>query len=133
MIHPNMAKKYDVPNCALLELDLDYLYSIKTGMNKFVAPSIYPSITRDIALVVSEDLDSASIIKLIKKNSKGLVKEVSVFDEYKGEHVEKGYKSIALHIVYHSDKETLKDSTILPIHEEILIQLNKQLKAELRG
>jgi len=132
-VHPNIIKKYDIPNTIVAEIDFDYLNTIKTGLNKFVAPSIYPDITRDIALVVDKDIDASSIIKVIKKNSKGLVKDVNVFDEYKGEHVGENKKSVALHINYHSDKQTLKDNDIKPVHESILEALAKELKAELRG
>jgi len=133
LIHPNMQKKYDVNNTVVAELDLDYLFSLKTSAIKFVEPSIYPSITRDIALVLNKEISSADVIKVIKKNAKGLVTDCFVFDEYIGEHVGEGKKSLALRIVYHSDKQTLKDQDILPIHNEILDCLEKEYKAVLRS
>ncbi len=133
MVHPNMLKKYDVLNCAVCEIDLRYLLDIKSSMNKFVPLSNLPSTSRDIALVIDENIDSDKIIRTIKKNSNGLVSKAYVFDEYKGEHVGSGKKSLAIHIVYHSDKETLKDSMVNPIHENILLALNKEFGAKLRS
>ncbi len=131
-IHPLMEKKYDVDTCYILEFDLVELLNLKTSKVKFDKPCIYPSSSRDIALLVKDDVSSESIIKLIKKNSKGLINNVEVFDIYKGDNLEVGYKSIAISISYQSKDHTLKDDEILPVHNNILLVLQKELAAELR-
>ena len=71
----------------------------KPGKVKFTEVSKYPSISRDLAFVVKEDVKVADIISSIKKNGKlekeNIIQNVEVFDVYTGEHVEKGSKSIA--------------------------------------
>ena len=131
-IHPLMEKKYDVETCFIGELDLIELLNIKSSKIKFEDPCIYPSSSRDIALVVKDEVSSADIIKLIKKNSKGIINNVEVFDIYKGSNLEDGYKSIAISINYQSKDHTLKDDEILPVHNNILLILQKELSAELR-
>lgn len=131
-IHPLMEKKYDVDTCFILELDLNELLNIKSSKIKFEEPCIYPSSSRDIALVVKDEILSGDIIKLIKKNSKGIISNVEVFDIYKGSNLEEGYKSIAISISYQSKDHTLKDDEILPVHNNILLVLQKELSAELR-
>lgn len=131
-IHPLMEKKYDVTTCFVAELDLATILDIKTNKIKFEEPSLYPSITRDIALVCKLDLLSSNIIKVIRKNAKGIVNSVEVFDEYHGEHMQPGYKSVALTITYGSKDHTLKDDEITPVHQNILLALEKELGIELR-
>ena len=53
-------------------------------------------------------------------------------DIYKGSNLEEGYKSIAISISYQSKDHTLKDDEILPVHNNILLVLQKELSAELR-
>lgn len=131
-IHPLMEKKYDVTTCFVAELDFATILDIKTNKIKFEEPSVYPSITRDIALVCKVDLLSSNIIRIIRKNSKGIVNNVEVFDEYMGEHMQEGFKSVALTITYGSKDHTLKDDEITPVHQNILLVLEKELGIELR-
>jgi phenylalanyl-tRNA synthetase beta chain len=56
-----------------------------------------------------------------------------VFDIYKGEHIEKGYKSVSISIAYEAKDKTLKIEDITPIHEKVLAELNKQYQANLRA
>ena len=73
------------------------------------------------------------MLKIAKKAGGALVKSVQVFDVYKGEHIEKGYKSISISIDYESKDKTLKVEDILPVHEKVLAALNKEYEANLRA
>lgn len=94
--------------------------------------SKYPSIERDIALVVDRQLESIEIEKEILKHSNGIIKNVYLFDEYKGEHVDNDKKSLAYRMIYQSKDETLKDKIIEKIQEEILNSLEQKFNATLR-
>ena len=94
--------------------------------------SKYPSIERDIALVVDRELESIEIEKEILNHSNGIIKDVYLFDEYKGKHVDNDKKSLAYRIIYQSKDETLKDKTIEKIQEEILNSLEQKFNATLR-
>ena len=94
--------------------------------------SKYPSIERDIALVVDRELEIIEIEKEILNHSNGIIKDVYLFDEYKGEHVDNDKKSLAYRIIYQSKDETLKDKTIEKIQEEILNSLEQKFNATLR-
>lgn len=131
-IHPVMAKEYDVDEVVMAELKLDVILNNKASKVKFEPISKFPSVTRDLAFVVKEDVKVADIIKAIKKNAK-VIRDVEVFDVYMGEHVEKGYKSIALSVVFQSNEKTLQDAEINEIHEKILTTLEKEVDAKLRA
>ena len=81
-----------------------------------------------ISMMVISNID----YRFWKKNAKGIISNVEVFDIYKGSNLEEGYKSIAISINYQSKDHTLKDDEILPVHNNILTVLQKDLAAELR-
>lgn len=132
-VHPQLVKEFDITPCVYAEINLDVLVANKTSKVKFVPLDRYPSISRDIALVVKKDITAQSILDLIQKVGKALVKSTEVFDVYEGEHVEQGYKSIALNIIYQAKDHTLTDEEVSKTHQEILGNLEQQLDAKLRS
>ena len=120
-IHPKMAQAYDITETLALEINLEVLLKNKPGKVKFTEVSKYPSISRDLAFVVKEDVKVADIISSIKKNGKlekeNIIQNVEVFDVYTGEHVEKGSKSIALSIVFQSAQRTPVSYTHLDVYK----------------
>lgn len=132
-IHPTMAKEYGVStDCVMLELDFDLLASVKTSKIKFKPISKYPKIVRDLAFVVKEDVPVSKIVEIINRNSNRLIKDIEIFDIYQGEHVEKGYKSVALSLTFQVDNRTLRDDEINEVCEKIYGQLENKLQAILR-
>lgn len=133
-IHPQMAKDFDVPKeLVMFEGKLDVLLNNKTSKVKYTPISKYPAVTRDLAFVVKEDVKVADIVEAIRKCGRQIIKGIEVFDVYTGEHVEKGFKSIALSINFQSDEKTLTDGEINSVHEKILAALKAELDAILRG
>lgn len=132
-VHPNMLKKYEVSPTVVAELDLAYLLDTKTSKIKFSAPSIYPPITRDIAVVIKDEIESADLIRVIKKSGKALVKNAEVFDIYQGSNLDEGYKSVAITISYEDAKKTLTDAEVNAVHTLIIEALEKTFNAKLRA
>lgn len=132
-VHPSYASKMDVTNCVYAEILLDVILNNKVSKVRFVPLDKYPSVSRDIALVVKENVQVQKIVETIKRSGNQLVRNVEVFDIYQGEHVEKGYKSVALNIIYQANDHTLKDEEINNCHQNILDNLQNKLNANLRG
>lgn len=132
-VHPNVIKAKKLPTCFYLEMTLEPLVLSKPSKIKATEINRYPSISRDISLVVKDDVKSSDLIAIVEKAGGSLVSNVRVFDIYKGEHIDEGYMSISLNIVYESKDKTLKIEDITPIHEKILAELNKYYKANLRS
>ena len=136
-VHPLVCKQYDIERTVAMEINLEILLKNKASKVKFTEVSKYPSVTRDFAFVVKEEVMVADIISSIKKNSRlnkeNIIQQVEVFDVYTGEHVEKGYKSIALSVTFQSFERTLKDSEITEIYNKILETLKQDVQAELRS
>jgi len=131
-LHPNFAKEKKIENTYYAEIILDDLAASKPAKVKSPTISKYPSISRDISLVVKQDVKASELIKLIKKIGGKLVKDVEVFDIYQGEHIEKGYKSISLSITYEDSEKTLKVEDINPVHERILNEIKLGFEATQR-
>lgn len=132
-VHPKTAKKYDVSTVYVADLNFSKLIDIRVGQVKFKPIPLYPSVNRDIALVVRDDVESEALLKVIKKAGKSWVKKCEVFDVYKGEHVAQGYQSVAIEIVFQDDRQTLKDEQINQAMQAILAALTKQFDAQLRA
>jgi phenylalanyl-tRNA synthetase beta chain len=128
-----MEKKYDVKQTMVAELDLKYLLSIKTSKLKFTNPAQYPSITRDIALVVDQKVLANDLVKQIKKVGKTIVKNAEVFDIYQGANLGENQKSVAISITYQDASKTLSEDNVKMVHSEILSSLESVFKAKLRS
>ena len=131
-IHPTLTKAYDIKEVYMAELKLDVLYQTKVSKVKYVPLPKFPSSKRDLAFVVKSDVEVGKIAEAIKKTNKSVIREVQIFDIYQGEHVEKGYKSVALSILYQMADKTITDQDINPIQEKIMATLEKEFGAELR-
>ena len=92
----------------------------------------YPSVERDIAIVVDETIPAAEIMKIIKSFPSELIEEVSVFDYYKGSKIPEGKKSLAFSIVYRSKERTLTDEEVEELHSSLVKYVLEKTGGELR-
>ena len=110
----------------LFEIDLDALLE-NVSNNAVLCKElpVYPSVTRDIAFIVKSDVAYQDLAKSIKKlTSPNLFKGADIFDIYQGEHVEKGYKSVAFHVYFQDKNATLTDELV----EAEVLKLKEGLK-----
>ena len=93
--------------------------------------SRFPTVSRDLALIVDKSVTAGEIIKQIKVSGKGLVKDANIFDVYEGANIIGNRKSVAVNILIGKDG-TLTDKEITDLLDIIKYELAKNLKAELR-
>ncbi len=131
MLHPNLEKQlgFDTP-VFLFELDQNLVLNKQIPV--FKALSKYPSVRRDLALIVKEDVLASEIINCIKSSAETALQEVIIFDIYRGKGVEEGSKSIALSLIMQDDTQTLTESEIEAIVGRLLTLLNNEKNAKLR-
>ena len=129
-IHPNYSK--DIGETYVLELNLTALLELRVPQTKMAQISKYPSVKRDLALVVKKDVLVDDIIRCVKKAGRSIVKNVEIFDVYQGEHMTEGYKSVAIKITFQDDSKTLVEKDITESLDSIMNELYKVTKAELR-
>ena len=127
-LHPQEVKE----DVYVFEINLDDLLSIKSGKMKYKEISKYPSIKKDLAMVVENNISSMQIEKEIKKAGGSLLRNIEVFDVYQGEQVGKDKKSIAYSLTFEAQERTLTDEEINQTLEKIIERLEKEVNAELR-
>ena len=131
-IHPLMAKKYDVKDVYVCELNLSALLGMKTPNLKAGIIPQYPAVMRDVAFVMEKEVYTYDVIRKIVQASKGLATNVTLFDEYMGEHVGAAEKSVAFKVMLQDPKKTLDENTINQTMNNIIQAVEKQFKASLR-
>ncbi|MBR2824798.1 MAG: phenylalanine--tRNA ligase subunit beta [Solobacterium sp.] len=132
-IHPEYAKKFDLNHVLYAELSLDGLLASKASKVRFKPLERYPSVSRDIAFVVKKEVSAKEILDAIHKAGSKMIQSTEIFDIYEGEHVEEGYKSVALRIIYQASDHTLTDNEIQESHNAVLKNLESKVKAQLRS
>ncbi|MBT2574173.1 phenylalanine--tRNA ligase subunit beta [Bacillus sp. ISL-51] len=132
-VHPAMEKELDIKETYVFELDLHMLLTAETEPVVYTAIPKYPSVTRDIALVTDKNVTSGQLEAVIKEAGGALLKEVTVFDVYEGEHMEEGKKSVAFSLQYVNPEQTLTEEEVTKVHDKVLKALEETYQAVLRG
>ncbi len=130
-LHPSVIKELGIHKTYSLEMNLNAFLDLKTSQLKMNQISKFPSVKRDYAFICKEDISYESILNTIKKNSSGIIINQEVFDVYVGEHVAKGFKSIALRLTYSSLEHTLKENEINEAENKVIKAISS-LGLELR-
>jgi phenylalanyl-tRNA synthetase beta chain len=132
LLDPTLARELDLDEqeIFLLELDLEPLVRA-TDMPSYSPSSPYPATRRDMSILVDLKVPAADLIKEIASANK-LVKDVSLFDLYMGEHVPEGKCSLALSIVFQSVERTLKDEEADSLFNNIFGRLVKKFGVQPR-
>lgn len=116
----------------MFEINLDKLLEKKTGKMKYKEISKYPSVKKDLSIVVQKEMTNDSIKKQIKKSAGSLLNNIKVFDIYTGPNIEDDKKSISYSLEFSTGERTLTDEEINKILEKIIKDLEKVLGAKLR-
>ena len=127
-VHPSLVKEA----VYVFEIDLDKLLDKKVGKMKYKEYSKFPSVKKDLAVVVDKEVTSAEIATLIKKAGGSNLSKIDVFDVYTGKGIEENKKSIAYSLTFEKMDRTLTDEEINESLNKIIDMLEKKLGAELR-
>jgi phenylalanyl-tRNA synthetase beta chain len=131
MLHPTLEKQLGFDQSVFLfELDQDLI--LQKNIPVFSTLSKFPSVRRDLALIVNEDVSAGAIKNCITNCSINIIQDIVFFDVYRGKGVDDGFKSIALGLILQDEKQTLTDAGIDAIVSKVLDRLSNQLSAKLR-
>lgn len=131
-VHPQTAKEYKIPETYVFELNLELLLAAPKIENEYTPISKYPSITRDIALLVDDDVENATIVEAIKQKGGAYLKDIHLFDVYAGSHLPAGKKSLAYTLTYQDDKGTLTEDQVNTAFDKVTAYLQDKVDAEIR-
>jgi phenylalanyl-tRNA synthetase beta chain len=130
---PALAKKYDLRDAALLaELNLDLLLARRNPAKSFKPLPQFPSIRRDVAMIVPEATTHDAVLQIVKQTKPANLEAVELFDVFRGKHVPEGQKSLAYAFTYRAADKTLTDAEVNAAHTKVVDALKAQLKANVR-
>ncbi len=134
-IHPAVAREYGVDNVRLYvaELSVDGLISgVNFAKRKFSAFSKFPTIERDLAVVVDDAIEAGAILKAVEKAGIKHLQDVCIFDTYKSAQIGEGKKSVGISFSFSSVERTLTDEEIAQQMARILSALKRKVGAKIR-
>lgn len=106
--------------------------AIRKNKVEFAEISKYPSVSRDLALLIDKNVEFAQIEQIARQSEKKLLKSVELFDVYEGKNLPAGKKSYAVNFILQDNEKTLNDKAIEAIMNKIITNLKQQLGADLR-
>jgi phenylalanyl-tRNA synthetase beta chain len=132
-VHPLVLRAFDVTGPAVaLDLDLDALLTARGGVPVYEDLLTTPVSTRDLALLVGDDVPAAAVLGVAREAGRPLVRDVRVFDRYAGEQVPAGKVSLAIRLTLADPEATLTDERIDAQVAAVVAALANRLGAELR-
>ena len=132
-VHPLVTKNYGIDSevyCA--ELNFTKMLGLRLPDPTFTALPKYPAVSRDLALICSEDITVAQVEEVISASAGKLLRKIQLFDIYRGVGVPEGKKSMAFSLQLRADDRTLTDSDSEAVVNNVLAAVKDQLNATLR-
>jgi phenylalanyl-tRNA synthetase beta chain len=131
-VHPSVLKAFEIKKSVFaFELNLEKLLQRDVPFTKSI--SRFPSVRRDLALLLPNDVTYDQVKDCIITSAGPLLEKVLVFDVYQGLNLKKGYKSLAIGLIFNNVSSTLTDEDVDSVIETLVSELEQQLGAQLRG
>lgn len=132
VLHPVLAKELDIErNVILAELDIDAVMAAQK-LRQYKKISRYPSVERDLALVMEESVQAGDVAARFKQVGGELVSGVRCFDVYVGTGIPAGYKSLAFRFTLQAMDKTLSDEDISRLMKKLQKIAEREFKAKIR-
>jgi len=130
-LHPRHAKAFDIKRDVFL-FELDAMVALASAAPEASAVSKYPSIRRDIAVIVDDKISSDDLVSAVASAAPDLISTVRIFDIYTGPGIEAGRKSVALGLILQETSRTLTDDDADAVMTAAAQKLEQEFAAELR-
>jgi phenylalanyl-tRNA synthetase beta chain len=130
-LHPRHAKAFDLKHDVFL-FELDAKAALKSDAPAAIPVSKFPSIRRDIAVVVDEKISADELVRAVESSAPDLISTVRIFDIYTGPGIEAGLKSVALGLILQETSRTLTDEDADAAMSAAVCKLQDKFAAELR-
>jgi len=132
-IHPDTAEAFEIPGRAYLaEINLAVVEKNSTAMGAIKPLPLFPAMTRDLALVMDEEVAIGPVLEAIRKAGGALMEQAEMFDIYRSAQLGEGKKSVAFSMRLRADDRTLTDEEANKVFEKAIRSCQRQFGAELR-
>jgi phenylalanyl-tRNA synthetase beta chain len=115
------------------ELDLATLFAAVGSVAVYEEVITFPPVRQDIAVVVDETVEAGALLEATREAAGPELRDLRVFDVYRGDQIGAGKKSVALAVAFQSPERTLSDEDAARLRERIVTALRERFGAELRG
>ena len=134
IISKKLQKKFDIDTPVYYaELNWTALMKvIRKQKVEFTEIPKYPAVSRDLALLIDQNVEFAQIEEIARQTEKKLLKKVELFDVYQGDRLPAGKKSYAVNFILQDTEKTMGDKQIEAIMNKLIANLKQKLNAELR-
>ncbi len=120
-IKPEILRRFSIKHDVyFFDLDFQSICQPQTIAKKFASLPVYPSVKRDIAIVVPDAVCAGELLAAVRRHPDKLIESCELFDVYQGEKIQQGHKSLALSITYRSASKTLTEKNVEKSHDKIL-------------
>jgi phenylalanyl-tRNA synthetase beta chain len=128
-------RAFDLPEgrAAVAELQLAPLAAAAGARHTMHPLSSFPAVKEDLAVLVDESITAEQVEQAIRQAGGSLLREVTLFDVYRGKQVPAGKKSLAYALTFQADDKTLKDADVEKVRRRIVARLGQTVGAELRA
>jgi phenylalanyl-tRNA synthetase beta chain len=132
-LQPALARKYDLRDAVFLaELNLDQLLAKRNAGRSFKPLPQFPSIRRDLAMVVAEEVSHEAVLNVVRQAKPANLEATELFDVFRGKGITAGEKSVAYAFTYRHPERTLTDAEVNTAHEKLIAQFRESLRAVVR-
>lgn len=137
-VHPQLRQERDLPEAVYLfdlkaEVLLNALSQAQLTTPHFQPYSTYPAVERDLAFYAAKEIAVNQLQRTINKAGGNLLAGITLFDDYQGQNVPTGQRSLAFSLAYRASDRTLTDGEVEPVHNKIREALVKQFEVTLRS
>ncbi len=131
-VHPDVSESFGAGEAVVVEIDLEALQAVGPQPVRFVPLPRFPSSSRDMSLVVRDDVAAGDVEHAAREAAGDLAEQVALFNRFVGGSVPAGHASLALHVVYRAPDRTLTDADVDARHAQVVAVLEKRFGASLR-
>lgn len=132
-MHPDVAERYGISE-RVYTCELLFTMIMAQARPEIIYRPLpkYPAVTRDIALLVDEEMPVGKLLEIIEENGGRILERAELFDVYRGKQIDSGKKSAAFALTYRDPEKTLTDEDVSGVHAKILAELESKANAVLR-
>jgi len=134
ILSKGLLDKLDIKNrqVCLAEVSLERIFPLLRHKKIFKELPGYPSINRDISIVLKQDVSLEEVLEAVKQQAGLLLESIRVADFYKGKQIPSGFIGVTISCIFRSPERTLLESEVAPLHAQIIEFLAKKYEAKLR-
>jgi len=134
-VHPQVRENFDLPKkrIAVAELNLEKIIAKASLVTFYEKLPRYPSVERDIAVIIDQSVVSDRILQVIRQHGGVLLRRTMLFDQYQGDPIPVGKKSLAYSLTYQAEDRTLTDEEVNRTHAQIMNAVERELSAQVRS